>query len=67
MTHEELLEVALAEFHRHPKATWDQQRGAMAAVVQAIRWRQWNEFKDLYDIGYYDDETYDLAEELFKP
>lgn len=32
MTDEELLEAALRAFRRHPKATWQQQRAAMAFV-----------------------------------
>lgn len=66
MTDEELLEVALDEFRKASKATWEQQRAAMATVVQAIRQAQWDEFYR-YALTCYPDETYDLAEEIFKP
>ena len=66
MTDEELLEVALAEFRKAPKATWEQQRAAMAAVVQAVRQAQWDEF-DRYALTCYPDEMYDLVEETFQP
>ena len=66
MTDEELLEVALAEFRKAPKATWEQQRAAMAAVVQAVRQAQWDEFESIAG-AYYPDVVSDLAEEIFKP
>lgn len=66
MTDEELLEVALAEFRKAPKATWQQQRAAMAAVVQAVRQAQWDEFESIA-LAYYPDTVLELAEEIFKP
>ena len=66
MTDEELLEVALAEFRKAPKATWQQQRAAMAAVVQAVRQAQWGEFESIA-LAYYPDTVLELAEEIFKP
>lgn len=66
MTAEELLEIAIAEFRKAPKATWQQQRAAMTAAVQAVRQVQWDEFESIA-LTCYPDETYDLAEEIFKP
>ena len=66
MTDEELLEVALAKFRKAPKATWQQQRTAMAAVVQAVRQAQWDEFSAIAG-AYYPDAVLELAEEIFKP
>ena len=66
MTDEELLEVALAKFRKAPKATWEQQRAAMAAVVQAVRQAQWDEFESIA-LAYYPDTVLELAEEIFKP
>ena len=66
MTDEELLELALAKFRKAPKATWQQQRAAMAAVVQAIRQAQWDEFESIA-LAYYPDAVLELAEEIFKP
>ena len=66
MTDEELLEVALAKFRKAPKATWEQQRAAMAAVVQAVRQAQWDEFESTA-LAYYPDAVFELAEEIFKP
>ena len=66
MTDEELLELALAKFRKAPKATWQQQRAAMAAVVQAVRQAQWDEFESIA-LAYYPDTVLELAEEIFKP
>ena len=66
MNEDELLEAALRAFRRHPKATWQQQRTAMAAVVQAVRQAHWDEFESIA-LAYYPDAVFELAEEIFKP
>lgn len=69
MTDEELLEIALAEFRKkriHTNGSWDQQRAAMTAAVQAVRQAQWDEFEHDAEIHALVD-MYDLAEEIFKP
>lgn len=69
MTDEELLEVALAEFRKkrmHTNGSWDQQRAAMTAAVQAVRQAQWDEFESIA-LAFYPDAVFELAEEIFKP